>query len=295
MGAVMGNDRKQAVIDAGIFPAVIHELFPAMQTTGKDQALVSCPFHQDESPSLSINLSAGLFHCFACGTKGNGFDLFMKVRGCDFKTALHDLEGRAGISTGTRIAPDRPSTTTTKPAAGSPATTTAGPPVKPRKIDTFTYTDENGKHLYIKERWEPARDGKRSKEFFFNHYDKAGKLQKGFKGEHVLFQLHEIVKADQVFILEGEAKARLLSSWGLAATCLDTGAESKWRASYTPHLAGKDVVIVPDQDKAGEEYLQRIARALHGVARSVRVLRLPGLIEKQDVIDWARLQEGVAQ
>lgn len=289
MGAVPGNNRKQAVIDSGVFPAVMRELFPNMQTTGKDQALVSCPFHQDESPSLSVNLSAGLFHCFACGSKGNGFDLFMKVRGCDFKTALHDLEARAG----TRAATGRPSTTITNPA-GSPATTTELK-VKPVKVATFTYTDDQGRRLYIKERWEPARDGKRSKEFFFNHFDKQGKKQPGFKGEHVLYRLHEIVKADQVFILEGEMKADLLNSWGLAATCLDTGAESKWRTSYTPHLAGKDVFIVPDNDKAGEEYLQKIARALHGVARSVRVLRLPGLIEKQDVIDWARLQEGAGQ
>ena len=132
MGAVMGNNRKQAVIDAGVFPAVMSELFPNMQTTGKGQALVSCPFHQDESPSLSVNLSAGLFHCFACGSKGNGFDLFMKVRGCDFKTALHELEDRAG----TRAATGRTSTTTTNPA-GSPSTTTA-PKVKPVKVATFT-------------------------------------------------------------------------------------------------------------------------------------------------------------
>lgn len=294
MGAVMGNDRKQAVIDAGVFPAVIRDLFPTMQTTGKEQALVNCPFHQDESPSLSVNLPAGLFNCHACGAKGNGFDLFMKVRGCDFKTALHDLEDRAGITTGARAAGGRPSTPSPKPAAGPPANTTA-PPVKPRRVATFFYTDATGKKRYGKERWEPARDGKRSKEFFFFHFDKQGTRQKGFKGEHLLYRLHEIVKADQVFILEGEMKADLLSSWGLAATCLDTGAESKWRDSYTPHLAGKDVVIVPDNDKAGEEYLQKIAWALHGVARSVRVLRLPGLIEKQDVIDWARLQEGAAQ
>ena len=264
----MGTDRKQAVIDAGVFPAVMCDLFPSMQTTGADQALVCCPFHQDETPSLSVNLSAGLFHCFACGAKGNGFDLFMKVRGCDFKTALHDLEARAGI--------------------------TAPPKAKPRKVATFIFTDEKARPAYRKERWEPARDGKRSKEFFFSHLDKSGKWQRGFKkgAPHLLYRLHEIVKADQVFILEGEKKADLLSSWGLAATCLDTGAESKWRDHYTLHLAGKDVVIVPDNDEAGEAYLQTVAKALHGKARTVRVLRLPGLPEKGDVIDFARLQQG---
>lgn len=288
------NDRKASILEQLDVAAVVRELFPAMQATGKEQALVCCPFHDDENASLSVNTTGGLFHCFACGASGNFFDLYMKVRGCDFKTALHDLETRAGITTGTRAVTGRPSTISPKPAAGSPATTTA-PPVKPRKIATFFYTDTTGKKRYGKERWEPARDGKRSKEFFFFSFDNHGTRQKGFKGEHLLYRLHEIVKADQVFIFEGEAKADLAASWGLAATCLDTGAESKWRASYTPHLAGKDVVIVPDNDKAGEEYLQKIARALHGVAQTVRVLRLPGLPEKGDLIDWARLQEGAAQ
>lgn len=288
------NDRKASILEQLDVAAVVRDLFPAMQATGKDQALVCCPFHNDETASLSVNTNMGLFHCFACEAAGNFFDLYMKVQGCDFKTALHDLETRAGITTGTRAATGRPSTISPKPAAGSPATTTA-PPVKPRKIATFFYTDAAGKKRYGKERWEPARDGKRRKEFFFFSFDNQGTRQKGFKGEHLLYRLHEIVKADQVFIFEGEAKADLAASWGLAATCLDTGAESKWRASYTPHLAGKDVVIVPDNDKAGEEYLQKIARALHGVAQTVRVLRLPGLPEKGDLIDWARLQEGAAQ
>jgi putative DNA primase/helicase len=275
----MGNDRKTAILERLDIAAVVRELFPVVEVERGDQVKVNCPFHSDDTPSLSVNTAKGLFNCFGCPAEGNFFDLYMQVQGCDFKTALHNLEGRAGITTGT----SRPSTTSTK--------TAAAPKVKPRKVDTFTYTDDQGRRLYIKERWEPARDGKRPKEFFFNHFDKQGKKQLGYKGLHVLYRLHEIIKADQVFILEGEGKVNLLFSWGLAATCLDTGAESKWKASYTPHLVGKDIVIVPDNDKAGEGYLHTVARALHGVARSVRVLRLPGLIEKQDVIDWARLQE----
>lgn len=262
------NDRKASILEQLDVAAVVRDLFPTMQAAGNEQVLVCCPFHDDATASMSVNTTLGLFKCHACPAAGNLFDLYMKVSGCDFKTALHDLEGRAGIRTAAKV--------------------------KPRKVDTFIYTDEHGKRLYIKERWEPARDGKRSKEFFFNHFDKQGKKQMGYKGPHVLYRLHEIVKAEQIFILEGEKKADLLSSWGLAATCLDTGAESKWKVGYTPYLAGKDVVIVPDNDEAGEGYLQTIARALHGVARSVLVLRLPGLPQKGDVLDWKKIQEAAA-
>lgn len=89
-----------------------------------------------------------------------------------------------------------------------------------------------------------------------------------------------------VYFLEGEAKADMLASWGLVATCLDTGAESKWKPAYTPYFKGRDVVIVPDNDKAGEGYCTTVATALQGVAATVRVLRLPGLPEKGDVLDW---------
>lgn len=34
-----------------------------------------CPFHQDSSPSFSINIAKGLYICYACGAKGNGDSL----------------------------------------------------------------------------------------------------------------------------------------------------------------------------------------------------------------------------
>jgi putative DNA primase/helicase len=277
----MIKTRKQAIIDAHVFPSVISELFPTMQPSGKDQALVCCPFHQDENPSLSVKLSSGLFHCFACGAKGNGFELYMQVRGCDFNTAVHELETRTGLNSTAKVMPE---STSCSLALNN----------KPVRVAVYAYTDDQGRTMYVKERWEPSRDGKRSKEFFFNHFDDKGKQKPGHKGRHVLYRLHEIVDSEQVFILEGEKKADLLASWGLAATCLDTGAKSKWNADYTPYLAGKDIIIVPDNDKAGEGYLQTVAQALYGVAKSISVLRLPGLSEKGDVIDFAELHKVAA-
>lgn len=300
----MGNDRKQAVIDAGIFPAVIGDLFPAMQNTGKDQVLVICPFHQDESPSLSVNLPAGLFNCFACGAKGNGFDLFMKVKGVDFSAALHDLEAWAGIDTGRtacmtpKSSKDQPATTAKKTATGIGATI-AGPQVKPKVVATFYYHDENGKRCYWKKRFEPGFDGKRKKSFAAYHKDKSGKEMKGRNCDALLYNTHKLATnppGEPVFILEGERKADALTAWGLCATSLDSGGQSgkskiTWRDEFNRFFEGREVYILPDNDTTGETYAVTVATRLQKIARAVKVLRLPGLPQKGDVIDWIKLNQ----
>ncbi len=286
----MPQDRKTELLDrlgpSGISAAVL-DLFPEYAPDGPNQIFVRCIHHTEKTASLHVQLSTGKYYCFGCKAQGDFFDLVMQVRGCDFKAALDHLESRAGIITTT--ATSRPSTTT---ATARPSTTSkaTAPKVKTRKVATFIYTDAEGRELYQKERHEPARDGIRSKEFFFSHKDKKGNRQKGYQGEHVPYRLHEVVKApldSVVFFVEGEGKADLLASWGLVATCLDTGAESKWKPAYTPHFKGRHVVIVPDNDKAGEGYCATVAKGLFEAAASVKVLRLPGLPEKGDIRDWA--------
>jgi YD repeat-containing protein len=64
------------------------------------------------------------------------------------------------------------------------------------------------------------------------------------------------------------------------------GASQKWLTGYTRVLTGRDVVIIPDNDPAGEQHAQKIAAALIGKTQSIRIVRLPGLPEKGDVSDW---------
>jgi DNA primase len=53
--------------------------------------VVSCPFHQDRTPSLFINPEKGLWHCFSCGRGGDGIALYRAVRSLDFATAVKEL------------------------------------------------------------------------------------------------------------------------------------------------------------------------------------------------------------
>jgi DNA primase len=57
-----------------------------------------CPFHEDTTPSLSVNASRGLFHCFGCGEKGDALALVEKVKGCGFQEALKYLAELTGVA-----------------------------------------------------------------------------------------------------------------------------------------------------------------------------------------------------
>ena len=88
-----------------------------------------------------------------------------------------------------------------------------------------------------------------------------------------------------VYIVEGEKAADALAGLGVVATCSPGGA-NKWRAEYGKPLAGADVVILPDNDAPGRRHATAVAKALQGIANTVRILALPGLPEKGDVADW---------
>src|SRR5258705_8495221 len=51
-------------------------------------------------------------------------------------------------------------------------------------------------------------------------------------------------------------------------------------------VVGRDICIIPDNDKPGQDHAAKVARALNPVASSVRIVHLSGLPEKGDVSDW---------
>lgn len=70
----------------------IRSLFPDIRkSTGR--AMVSCIFHTDRTPSLSLSLDTYRFKCFSCGRGGDLIDLHRELTGCDFKTALQAVTG----------------------------------------------------------------------------------------------------------------------------------------------------------------------------------------------------------
>ncbi len=47
-----------------------------------------CPFHTDRTPSMSINLSQGIYHCFSCGKGGSVESLYRDLTGTSLSKVL---------------------------------------------------------------------------------------------------------------------------------------------------------------------------------------------------------------
>ena len=57
-----------------------------------------CPFHNEKTPSFSVNSEKQFYYCFGCGAAGNVFGFLMEMENCDFPEAMKRLAERANIA-----------------------------------------------------------------------------------------------------------------------------------------------------------------------------------------------------
>lgn len=110
----------------------------------------------------------------------------------------------------------------------------------------------------------------------------------------VLYRLPRVLAAARegrsVHVVEGEEDVHALEALGLVATC-NPGGAGKWDAAYTATLRNCVVYVLPDNDEAGEAHARLVSGAFTGVARRLKVVRLPGLPPGGDVRDWLRTHD----
>jgi DNA primase len=56
-----------------------------------------CPFHQEKTPSFTVNREKQIFYCFGCGQGGNAITFLMKIANKTFPEAIKDLAEKTGV------------------------------------------------------------------------------------------------------------------------------------------------------------------------------------------------------
>jgi hypothetical protein len=214
----------------------------------------------DSSDALDVRPGRPV-KCFSCGKSGSVIDLAMAVRGLDFTEAVTALADQFGIGRPNRRGGTLACTYDYVDADGQ------------LRFQVLRFTDPK---RFVQRRPDPERPGA-----WLPNLDGITPL---------LYRLPEVLTAVQagtpVVVVEGEKDADRLAAGGLVATTAPMGASARWRPEFTSMLSGGVVLLGPDHVEAGGPHAEKVAAALHGVARSVRVLTLPSLSEKGDVSDW---------
>jgi DNA primase len=56
-----------------------------------------CPFHNEKTPSFTVNDEKGFYHCFGCGAHGDAIRFLTDQRGLPFMDAVKELAAKAGM------------------------------------------------------------------------------------------------------------------------------------------------------------------------------------------------------
>ena len=208
------------------------------------KASARCPFHDDKSPSMSVNTDKGLWYCHACAIGGTVIDMHMRRHGVSCKDALAQLAEGAGLRDDMAD--------------------------KPQKVATYVYRDSLAREVMRVDRIETGKDKK------FRQYtvDAAGQEHNGIDGvARVLFRMERWAGKPQVALCEGEKCVAALETMGIDATT-NPGGSSNWKDAYAQYLTGKHVEVWPDNDAPGEKWLAAVLKSLEGKVAALRIMRV---------------------
>jgi hypothetical protein len=152
----------------------------------------------------------------------------------------------------------------------------------------WKYVDRQGNDIGAVVRWDTMEGGKRIRPLLKTA---AGWCVGAMRRPRPLYRLDDLARAaagSRVYVVEGEKCVDVLSGCYEIATTSPGGAQGARHADWSP-LGGKDVVIFPDNDAAGEAYANEIVRRLACLTHppaAIRVVRLPDLPPGGDVVEF---------
>lgn len=174
----------KAVKEQSDFATVLafYELLPKRGLPRGRSFKITCPFHEDAEPSLSIDAAKKRFHCFGCGAKGNILEFVAEMEGLDRKSELRKAAAKlAAISEiplaegerkdGPRTARRARTRDRSKPGE---ARQSSAPPVLERNPGCYALKFIEHEHPYFGAR---GVDPKRAEEFGIGFYGGKGSMR----------------------------------------------------------------------------------------------------------------------
>jgi len=272
------------------------------QPSGPDEVKCLCPVHDDEHPSVSLNLEKNVWICHAsqCKAKGDIIALLAYIGKVQRKTIIADLLTRYPELEDIKIVDQK------RVEKFHQAIWNSGPFLQ--ELYKRGVTDEDIREQRI------GFNGERIIIPIYNLQKQIINLRKYLPGApgHEKMQnlkgyntralyMPEQLKYSTLWICGGELKAlvakRLLNAHDIGATSV-TGAEGSWSKNFTPFFKDKYVFICMDIDAGGKVAAKTIAQQILRTAKAVYIIYLPldeQKYPKGDINDWVGIEKAVAQ
>jgi len=236
-----------------------------------------------------VDADAGAVICRKCFDKrnGDGFSALQWLTGEPFPTVVRRVSEYLNLHPGSATA----AKPTNKPAKTFPTARAAVEDLEHRlgkRSAAWTYRDATGEPVGLVARFD-LPDGKTIRPI---SRTPAGWIVGAMPDPRPLYRLGDIPDAGTVYVVEGEKCADAGASIGLPCVTSAGGSKAAKKADWSP-LAGRDVAILPDADQPGEDYAKAVAAILGGLGATVRIVRLPGLSEGDDLADWIDARNAV--
>lgn len=268
-----------------------------------DNRLIVCPFTGERSPSFSINVTSSLYKCHGSCQKSGDAVTYLVEQGRTEHEAIDEIKAFF------QITDDSPAPKKARQRAEKVKTF---PQDDPRVEEWAEALLANPARLHwLLERRGINEDTVRSFKIGFvegsGRYSFPVKTAKGLVAvklylpdatkdqvkwihaesgsEIALYPERRISSSERIVIGEGELDVLLANQMGIAAVT-GTGGAGSWKAEWSPKFKDKSVVIVYDNDEAGDAGALKVSEALIGHAMDVTIIKLPLDNKGGDLTDY---------
>ncbi len=271
---------------------LVGQLFPHAEIRGHEARIGDVSGARGSSLSIELDGErAGFWRDHATDEGGDAFDLWAAVHRLDVKRDFARILTEAGQWLGGdyQLQPRQPDPK--KPTSAR----------RPNVVARYPYHSASGELLFEVRRVEFLDEtgatimkdgGKAEKEYWPRQPDKTPGYPPGLRA---LYRLPDIDGTDEVIFCEGEKKADALHSCGWVASSAPGGAKTKLDAIDFRPLAGKTVLLWPDNDDVGRDFMASVGARLLRLGCKVSVVEIPADVPaKWDAADAVAEERDIA-
>ena len=216
--------------------------------------IARCPFHKDDKPSFSVDLTSGKYHCFGCEEKGNLISFISKIENKDTQSVYLELCNKYDIDI--KQIKDLQDLEIKKPFC----------------LETYA-KDKLLPQVYLEKIWKISDHKKGIK---IPYYDANENLvATRFRGEGKAFRweknskiipyglqrLNRIIDQEYVILVEGESDTQSLSLAGFPV--LGIPGATMFRMEWLRYIAGKKVYIHNENDPGGIIFRNKVCETIY--------------------------------